>query len=137
MKPTGPSNAKAAPKADRKSAARMANLRKFIPNEQDEQLVKEMVKDGLNDDQILHALGYLNGAPDQNVLPEDHEYSHVPTDAQLEQQANEEANAQAQGGQAMTHLSGLLSTLGGGPTGAQPTAGGGKPQPGGQPPPRR
>lgn len=101
-------------KSDRKTAARMANLRKYIPNEQDEQLVKEMVVDGLDDDQILHALGYLNGAPDTEVLPEEHEFSHTPTDQQLEQQEAEQQQAAQQGPALIQALLGAGQGGGGG-----------------------
>jgi hypothetical protein len=120
--------------SDTKNTGRLIKLRKFIGEEEDEKVVKEMVEDGLSDDQILHALGYVNGAPDTEVLPEDHEYSQVPTDDQLQQQQNQQMQQQQQGQQGMQALASMLSGAGGQAPGGQQA-----PQQGGQAPvpPRR
>ena len=102
--------------------SRLNALRKFIPTAQDAEIVKEMIADGLSNEQILHALGHVTGTPKGGTLPNGHEYSNVQT---TEQQEKDAQGAELQPGQAvgdvedseegdsgddmLTHVAGLLS----------------------------
>lgn len=59
---------------------RLAYLRKYMQTPMDAELVKEMIADGLNDEQIMEALG-VPGAESRMVQPDEHSFgTSVPTD---------------------------------------------------------
>lgn len=73
-------------KVDPKIAGRLGYLRKLIATPEDAELVKEMISDGLSDEDIAHALGHVSGIP-AGVLPEGHEHAHAQTTEQQEAEA--------------------------------------------------
>lgn len=105
---------------NKNEAGRLASLRKFIPTPEDAAIVKEMISDGLSNEQILQALGQ----PATDVpLPNGHEHSNKLTSDQEEAKAaelqqpgevvggSEEGDEEGGGGDMLTHLSGLLNSL--------------------------
>jgi hypothetical protein len=80
---------------DKTQQSRLNQLRKYIPTEMDAEIVKEMIADGLSNEQILHALGHVSGTP-KVPLPNDHGFAHQKT---LEQQEQESQAADLQPGQ--------------------------------------
>lgn len=115
-----------------KEAGRLSALRKYIPTPEDAEMVKEMIADGLSDEDILHALGFVSGAP-AGALPNGHKFSNKKTTEQEEKE--EQAAGLGQpgvggsgdgsegdaGGDMLTHLAGLLGHIT-----KQPKAGGSK-----------
>lgn len=107
-----------------KETGRLNALRKYIPTPEDAAIVKEMIAEGLSDEDILHALGHVDSKPGP-VLPNGHKYSNQMT---TEQQEREEQAAglgqpgeDGMGGEGegdgeddgqediLTHVAGLLS----------------------------
>jgi len=82
-----------------------------------------MIKDGLTDEDILHALGYVAGAP-AGFLPNGHEHSNQMTTEQEEKEAqaamqpgvgmgDEEGSGEGGGGDLMGHLAGIFNHISG------------------------
>jgi len=86
-----------------KEAGRLSQLRKYIPTSEDAEIVKGMIADGLSNDDILHALGHVSGAPNMGVLPNGHEHSNKMT---TEQEEREAQAAELQPGQAVGDVEG-------------------------------
>jgi len=82
--------------AANKNTGRLAFLNKFLQTPMDQQIVKEMIQDGLTDSQILQALGQTEEA--SQIQPDEHGYSNkLPTDEeQAIQQQQMQQNAGSQ-----------------------------------------
>jgi hypothetical protein len=103
-------------------SGRLAQLRKYISSHHDAEMVKEMISDGLSNEDIMHALGHVDAQPTYHVLPNGHEHSNVMTSEQREEQAagllqpgeevgEDSEEGDEEGGQdaILTHVAGLLS----------------------------
>lgn len=82
---------------DKKQSGRLAQLRKYIPTPEDAEMVKEMIQDGLTDQQILESLGFVGEVPSTHVLPNGHKYANKLT-AEQEEKENQAAGIPPPGG---------------------------------------
>ena len=82
--------------AANKNAGRLAFLNKFLQTPMDQEVVKEMLQDGLTDAQILQALGQSEEA--MQIQPDSHGFSNgLPTDEEeaiQQQQSQQDAGPQ-------------------------------------------